>query len=171
VHRSTPVKGDVFHYMLSPTSAAKVPNLFMPQDDAQRRQLHHQPRQPLPLAGQQAEGARRRDLPGFAAAEVLYNEDGRVKGIATGDMGIGKDGEHKDSYTPGMELHAKYTIFAEGCRGHLGKQLIERASASTRARPQHYGIGIKELWEIDPAKHRSGAGDPHAGLAAAAERR
>ena len=94
--------------------------------------------------------------PGFAAAEVLYNEDGSVKGVATGDMGIGKNGEHTDSYTPGMELHAKQTIFAEGCRGSLAKGLQERFKLREGVDPQTYGIGIKELWEIDPAKHKEG---------------
>lgn len=94
--------------------------------------------------------------PGFAAAEVLYHEDGSVKGIATGDMGVSASGEHKDSYTQGMELHGKYTVFAEGCRGHLGKQLIEKFNLDEGCDPQHYGIGFKEIWEIDPAKHKPG---------------
>jgi electron-transferring-flavoprotein dehydrogenase len=102
------------------------------------------------LAGQ-AENLGVEIYPGFAAAEILFHEDGRVKGIATGDAGISASGEHKDSYTPGMELHAKYTLFAEGCRGHLGKQLIKRFGLDTGRGTQHYGIGIKELWEIDPA--------------------
>ena len=103
--------------------------------------------------------------PGFAAAEVLYNEDGSVKGVATGDMGIGKNGEHTDNYTPGMELHARQTIFAEGCRGSLAKGLMERFKLREGVDPQTYGIGIKELWEIDPAKHKAGSGRPHHRLA------
>jgi electron-transferring-flavoprotein dehydrogenase len=94
--------------------------------------------------------------PGFAAAEVLYREDGSVKGVATGDMGIGKNGEHTEAYTPGMELHAKQTIFAEGCRGSLAKGLMECFDLRKDCDPQTYGIGIKELWEIDPAKHKAG---------------
>ena len=105
---------------------------------------------------QQAEALGVEIFPGFAAAEVLYDEDGAVKGVATGDMGIGKDGEPTDNYQPGMELHAKYTIFAEGCRGHLAKQLMERFKLRDGVDPQIYGIGIKELWEIDPAKHKAG---------------
>jgi len=105
---------------------------------------------------EQAEGMGVEIYPGFAAAEVLYNEDGSVKGIATGDMGIAEDGSHKDSYMPGMELHAKYTVFAEGCRGHLGKQLIRKFSLDAGCDPQHYGIGFKEIWDIDPAKHKPG---------------
>ncbi|MGE0153933.1 MAG: electron transfer flavoprotein-ubiquinone oxidoreductase [Reyranellaceae bacterium] len=94
--------------------------------------------------------------PGFAAAEVLYNEDGSVKGVATGDMGVAKDGTHKDSYTPGMELHAKYTLFAEGVRGSLTKMLFDRFSLREGVQPQKFGIGLKELWQIDPAKHKPG---------------
>ncbi len=94
--------------------------------------------------------------PGFAAAEVLYGEDGAVVGVATGDMGVGGDGARSANYQAGIELRAKYTFFAEGCRGHLGKQLMERFDLRAGVEPQTYGIGIKELWEIDPAKHRLG---------------
>jgi len=94
--------------------------------------------------------------PGFAAAEVLYHDDGSVKGIATGDMGIAKDGHHKDSFTEGMELHGKYTFFAEGVRGSLSKMLFEKFKLRDGVDPQKFGIGIKELWEIDPAKHKPG---------------
>ena len=106
--------------------------------------------------GTQAEAAGAEIYPGFAAAEVLYHEDGRVKGIATGDMGIGKDGEPTANYQPGMELHAKYTLFAEGCRGSLSKSLMARFNLRDGCDPQTYGIGIKELWDIDPAKHVPG---------------
>src|SRR5699024_7512829 len=105
---------------------------------------------------QQAENLGVEIYPGFAANEVLYNEDGSVKGIATGDFGIAADGSHKDGYMPGMELHAKYTVFSEGCRGQLGKQLIQQFKLDQDADPQHYGIGIKELWDIDPALHQEG---------------
>ncbi len=105
---------------------------------------------------QQAEALGVEIFPGFAAAEVLYNDDGSVKGVATGNMGVGKDGEPHDGFQLGMELHAKYTIFAEGARGHLGKQLIERFKLDAGRDPQSYGIGLKELWEIDPAKHQPG---------------
>jgi len=106
--------------------------------------------------GQQAEAVGVEIFPGFAAAEVLYNEDGSVKGVATGDMGIGKDGQQTENYQPGMELLAKYTFFAEGCRGHLGKQLQEKFNLRDGVDPQVYGIGLKELWQIDPAKHKPG---------------
>ncbi len=95
-------------------------------------------------------------FPGFAAAEVLYNEDGSVKGVATGDMGIGRDGEKKPDYMPGMELHAKYTFFAEGVRGSLSKQLIRQFELDANSQPQVFGLGIKELWDIDPDKHVPG---------------
>jgi electron-transferring-flavoprotein dehydrogenase len=95
-------------------------------------------------------------FPGFAAAEILYDEHGAVMGVATGDMGVARDGTHKDSYTPGLELHAKYTFFAEGVRGHLSKQLIRQFKLDEDSQPQIYGLGIKELWDIDPTKHVPG---------------
>ena len=94
--------------------------------------------------------------PGFAATEVLYGDKGEVLGIATGDMGVGRDGEPKDSFTRGMELRGKYTLFAEGARGSLTKQVIARFGLDQGREPQKYGIGIKELWRIDPAKHQAG---------------
>jgi electron-transferring-flavoprotein dehydrogenase len=105
---------------------------------------------------QQAEALGVEIYPGFAGAEVLFNEDGSVRGVATGDMGIGRDGQPTSAHQPGMELLAKYTLFAEGCRGHLGKQLEERFKLRTGADPQVYGIGIKELWEIKPEQHVKG---------------
>jgi len=106
--------------------------------------------------GQQAEALGVEIFPGFPAAEVLYNEDGSVKGVATGNLGINKEGEPTENFQLGMELHAKYTIFAEGARGHLGKQLIAKYKLDAGKDPQSYGIGLKELWEIDPAKHQPG---------------
>ncbi|HWZ06162.1 MAG TPA: NAD(P)/FAD-dependent oxidoreductase, partial [Bradyrhizobium sp.] len=94
--------------------------------------------------------------PGFAAAEVLYDDKGAVRGIATGDMGIAKDGSHKSSYTRGMELVGKYTLFAEGARGSLTKQLIAKYSLDANREPPKFGIGLKEVWQIDPAKHSKG---------------
>ena len=107
------------------------------------------------LAGQ-AEALGVEIFPGFAAAEVLWNDDGSVKGVATGDMGVARDGTRKDSYQPGLELHAKYTFFAEGVRGHLSKQLIRHFDLAKDVEPQVYGIGIKELWDIEPGKHVPG---------------
>ena len=107
--------------------------------------------------GEQAEAAGVEIYPGFAAAEVLYEENGKVKGVATGDMGIGKNGEQMANYQPGFELHARQTIFAEGCHGSLTKTLFEKYNLRDGVSPQTYGIGIKELWEIDPDKHHRGS--------------
>jgi electron-transferring-flavoprotein dehydrogenase len=106
--------------------------------------------------GTQAEALGVEIYPGFAAAEVLFTADGRVRGVATGDMGIGKRGEVTARHQPGIELHAKYTIFAEGCRGHLGKMLEARYKLREGVAPQVYGIGVKELWEVKPEKHVPG---------------
>jgi electron-transferring-flavoprotein dehydrogenase len=113
--------------------------------------------------GQQAESLGVEIYPGFAASEVLYNDDGSVRGVATGNMGVGRDGEPTDAFQPGMELLAKYTLFAEGARGHLGKQLIDRFKLDEGRDAQSYGIGIKELWEIDPAKHKPLDSDTYGG--------
>jgi electron-transferring-flavoprotein dehydrogenase len=107
------------------------------------------------LAGQ-AEALGVEIFPGFAAAEVLFHDDGSVKGVATGDMGVARDGTHKPDYQPGMELHGKYTFFAEGARGHLTKELKRIFSLDTESEPQVYGIGLKELWDIEPDKHVRG---------------
>jgi electron-transferring-flavoprotein dehydrogenase len=106
--------------------------------------------------GQQAEAMGVEVFPGFPAAEILYNDDGSVKGVATGNMGVNREGVPTDAFQLGMELHAKYTLFAEGSRGHLGKQLMVKYDLNKGKDPQSYGIGIKELWEIDPAKHKPG---------------
>ncbi len=105
---------------------------------------------------EQAEGLGVEIFPGFPAAEILYNEEGSVKGVATGDMGVARDGSHKADYQRGMELHGRYTLFAEGARGHLTKQLKARFALDADCEPQVYGIGMKELWDIDPAKHQPG---------------
>ncbi len=152
----TEVTGDDIYYMTSDEKAIKVPGFAVPKT------MHNEGNYIISLGNlcrwlaEQAEGMGAEIYPGFAAAEVLYNEDGSVKGIATGDMGIAADGSQKDSYMPGMELHAKYTLFSEGCRGHLGKQLIEKFNLAEGKDPQHYGIGIKELWKIKPEKHSQG---------------
>ncbi len=107
--------------------------------------------------GRQAESLGVEIYPGFAASEILYDGTGRVKGIATGDMGIGKDGQPTENHEPGVELHATYTLFGEGCRGSLSKTLIEKFNLDLESDPQTYAIGIKELWEVDPEKHDRGA--------------
>ena len=152
----TEVTRDEIHFMTSASSTVKVPSIFAPKT------MHNQGNYIISLGNlcrwlaEQAEGMGAEIYPGFAAAEVLYHDDGRVKGIATGDMGVAEDGSQKDSYMLGMELHAKYTFFAEGCRGHLGKQLMQQFDLNKDAEPQHYGLGIKEIWEIDPDKHEQG---------------
>jgi electron-transferring-flavoprotein dehydrogenase len=153
---TTAVKGDRFYFYTSQNGAIKLPNFFIPKPTHNEGNYIVSMGNVCRWLAEQAEGLGVEVYPGFAAAEVLYNDDGSVKGIATGDMGVSASGEHKDSYMPGMELHGKYTLFAEGCRGHLGKQLIQRFSLDADSDPQHYGIGIKEIWEISPEKHEEG---------------
>ena len=105
---------------------------------------------------EKAEGLGVEIFPGFPASEIIYNEDGSVKGVATQDMGIDKEGNKKDSFESGIELHAKVTVFAEGCRGHLGKQLIKKFDLSKGKDPQQYGIGLKEIWEVNEKQHEEG---------------
>ena len=153
---NTEVSGDEVHFYTSMEKSIKMPNFMIPKP------MHNSGNYIVSLGnvtrwlGEQAEALGVEIFPGFAAAEILYNDDGSVAGVATGDMGIGSDGEHKDSFEPGMELRAKYTVFAEGCRGHLGKQLISKFNLDEGRSPQHYGIGIKELWKIDKEKHQPG---------------
>jgi electron-transferring-flavoprotein dehydrogenase len=153
---NTAVKEDKFFFYLSQKSAIKLPNFFIPKPTHNDGNYIVSMGNVCRWLAEQAEGLGVEIYPGFAAAEVLYHEDGRVKGVATGDMGVSASGEHKDSYMPGMELHAKYTLFAEGCRGHLGKQLISRFALDAGKDSQHYGIGIKEIWEIPADKHQEG---------------
>lgn len=151
----TPVVNDEILMLPNATSTLKIPNFFAPKT------MHNHGNYIISLGelGQwlagQAEALGVEIFPGFAASEILY-EDGAVKGIATGDMGISASGDKKAGYAPGMELHAKYTVFAEGCRGHLGKQLIEKFQLHENKDPQHYGIGIKELWEVPAANAKPG---------------
>ena len=105
---------------------------------------------------EQAESLGVEIFPGFPASEIIYHENGSVKGVATQDMGIDKDGNKKDSFESGIELHAKVTVFAEGCRGHLGKELIKKFELDKDKDPQQYGIGFKEIWEVDESKHEEG---------------
>ncbi|MFP6559618.1 electron transfer flavoprotein-ubiquinone oxidoreductase [Paraburkholderia sp. B3] len=150
-----PVTEDKFLF-LSETGAKAVPNWALPENFRNHGNYVISLANVTRWLGQQAEALGVEIFPGFPAAEVLFNDDGSVKGVATGNMGIGKDGEPTENFQLGMELHAKYTLFAEGCRGHLGRQLNEKLKLDRDADPQVYGIGIKELWEIDPAKHQPG---------------
>lgn len=153
---NTPVVADDIYVLRSAHKAIRVPALFVPKTMLNEGNYIISLGNLCRWLGEQAESMGAEIFPGFAAAEVLYNDDGSVKGIATGDMGIAANGDQKDSYMPGMELHAKYTLFTEGCRGHLGKQLIERFKLDEGKDPQHYGIGIKELWDVEPDKHKEG---------------
>ncbi|NLD13776.1 MAG: electron transfer flavoprotein-ubiquinone oxidoreductase [Gammaproteobacteria bacterium] len=153
---NTPVKRDDIYLFKSAEKAQKIPGLFVPKT------MHNEGNYIISLGNlcrwlaEQAENLGVEVYPGFAAQEALINDEGAVYGILTGDMGIDRDGNQKDSYTPGMELRAKYTLFAEGCRGHIGKQLMARYQLDKDCDPQHYGLGIKEIWDIDPAKHEQG---------------
>ncbi len=143
-------------YILSETGAMKVPNSLLPKC------FHNEGNYVISLGnvcrwlGEQAEALGVEIYPGFAGAEVLFAENGAVKGVATGDMGRLRDGSEGPNFQPGMELLGKYTFFAEGCRGHLGKQLQAHFNLNDGADPQTYGIGLKELWEITPEQHQAG---------------
>ena len=153
---NTPVTHDEVYILKDAQTATQLSNALIPKT------MHNEGNYIVSLGnvcrwlGEQAEGMGVNIFPGFAASEILYNPDGSVRGILTGDMGVGADGEPKDSFTPGMELLAKYTLFAEGSRGHLGKRLIKEFKLDEGADAQHYGIGLKELWDIEPAKHKPG---------------
>lgn len=152
---NAPVTADRF-LILSETGATQIPNSLLPQC------FHNEGNYVISLGnvcrwlGEQAEALGVEIYPGFAGAEVLFDENGAVKGVATGDMGRLHDGSEGPNFQPGMELHGKYTFFAEGCRGHLAKQLMEHFNLNEGADPQTYGIGLKELWEIQPDKHQTG---------------
>ena len=153
---NTPVKKDHFLFYLSKKWSVKLPNFFIPKPTHNHGNYIVSMANVCRWLAEQAEAMEVDIYPGFAASEVVFHEDGSVKGIATGDMGVGLDGEHKSGYAQGMELYAKYTLFAEGCRGHLGKQLIAKFELDKDSDPQHYGIGIKEIWDIPKDKHEEG---------------
>jgi electron-transferring-flavoprotein dehydrogenase len=152
----SPVTGDEIFVFTGPEKRIKVPGLFAPKT------MHNKGNYVISLGklcrwlAEQAENLGVEVFPGFAASEVLYGDNNEVLGIATGDMGVSHNGEQKASYMQGMELRAKYTLFSEGCRGHLGKQLIAKYSLDAGKDPQHYGIGIKELWKIPAEQHQAG---------------
>ncbi|MBC3303770.1 electron transfer flavoprotein-ubiquinone oxidoreductase [Pseudomonas sp. SWRI18] len=154
---NTPVVRDDIYVLRSSDASTKVPDFFVPKT------MHNEGNYIISLGNlcrwlaQQAENLGVEVYPGFAAQEALFDENGVVRGIITGDLGVDREGKPKEGvYTPGMELRGKYTLFAEGCRGHIGKQLIKRFNLDSDADTQHYGIGLKEIWEIDPAKHQPG---------------
>ncbi len=151
----TPV-GDNWHWALSASKKYPLPHVMMPPLMSNKGCYTGSLGNLCRWLAEQAEGLGVEIFPGFAAAEILYNDDGSVKGVATGDMGVGRDGSHKGDYQPGMELHGKYTFFAEGARGHLTKQLKAKYNLEVDCQPQVYGLGMKELWDIDPANHVPG---------------
>ena len=153
---ATKVTGDDIYLLNGEDSAIKLPNFSVPKT------MHNDGNYIVSMGNvcrwlaEQAEQLGVEIFPGFPAQEVIYNEDGSVAGVLTGDMGLDVEGNPKDSFVPGMELRAKYTVFAEGCRGHLGKELIAKFNLDADKSPQHYGLGFKEIWDIDPEKHQEG---------------
>ena len=153
---NTKVESDEVYFLPNENSSLKFPNFIVPKSMQNHGNFIISLGNLCRWLGEKATELGAEIFPGFAAAEILYNEDGSVKGVSTGDMGLDSDGKEKSSYEPGFEFHAKYTVFAEGCRGHLGKEIIERYSLDADCDPQHYGIGIKEVWEIPAGQHREG---------------
>jgi electron-transferring-flavoprotein dehydrogenase len=151
----TAVTDDRFYY-LGENGGVRLPNVMMPPLMNNHGNYIVSLGEVCRWLGQKAEALGVEIYPGFAAAEVLYDDSGAVAGVATGDMGIGKNNEPKESFTRGMELRAKYTLFAEGARGNLGKQLIAKFGLGDGREPQKFGIGLKELWQVKPDKHRKG---------------
>ena len=153
---NTPVADDEIYLFGSEEKSVAVPHAFVPKT------MHNEGNYIISIGKlcqwleEQAANLGVEIFAGFAATDILYNEEGAVKGVATGDMGVDAQGQPKDSYTPGVDLIAKYTVFAEGCRGHLGKALMERYQLHKDKDPQHYGIGIKELWEVPAEQHKPG---------------
>ena len=153
---TTQVTGDDIYLLNSDTNGIKLPNFAVPKT------MHNEDNYIVSMGNvcrwlaEQAEQLGVEIFPGFPAQDVIYNDDGSVGGIITGDMGLDAEGNEKDSFMPGMELRAKYTVFAEGCRGHLGKELIAKFNLDEGSSPQHYGLGFKEIWDIDPANHQEG---------------
>ena len=153
---NTAVTGDDIYLFNGEDSSVKLPHFSVPKT------MHNDGNYIVSMGNvcrwlaEQAEQLGVEIFPGFPAQDIIYNEDGSVGGVITGDMGLDKDGKPKDSFMPGMELKAKYTVFAEGCRGHLGKELIAKFALDADKSPQHYGLGFKEIWDIAPEKHQEG---------------
>ncbi|MCY3884697.1 MAG: electron transfer flavoprotein-ubiquinone oxidoreductase [Gammaproteobacteria bacterium] len=153
---ATPVSADEAYCLINDRQSISIPQALVPEA------LHNQGNYAISLGNicrwmsEQAESMGVMLFPGFAATELLYTDDGAVGGVATGDMGIDRQGQHKFSYQPGYELKASFTLLAEGCRGHLGKQLLTKFDLAADASPQHYAIGLKELWEIPESSHELG---------------
>lgn len=152
----TKVAKDDIYFMTNDKGAVKVPSLFVPHT------MHNEGNYIISLANlcrwlaEQAEALEVEVFPGFAGAEILFGEQNQVTGVITGDMGRGSNGQEKSGYTAGMELRGKYTVFAEGCRGHIGKQIINHYRLNDGKDPQHYGLGIKEIWKVPSENHQPG---------------
>ncbi|ODS92459.1 MAG: electron transfer flavoprotein-ubiquinone oxidoreductase [Comamonas sp. SCN 65-56] len=151
-----PVTDDGYVFLGAEGGSFRIPNLFLPPFANNHGNYIVSLGEVTKWLAEQAEALGVEIFPGFAAAEVLYDDKGAVKGVATGNMGVGKDGTPTDNFQLGMELLGKYTVFAEGARGHLGKQVIARYKLDEGRDPQSWGLGVKELWEIDPARHQPG---------------
>lgn len=152
----TAVTGDDIYYLPGEGKSVRFPDMLVPKPMRNHGNYIISLGNLCRWLAEQAMELGAEVFPGFAAAEILYHDDGTVKGVATGDMGVDAKGEKKDAYEPGFEFHAKYTILAEGCRGHLGKELIARFELDKDSDPQHYGIGLKEVWEVPPELHKEG---------------
>ena len=153
---TTAVAADEFHFLTGPRSSIRVPRIFVPAS------MHNRGNYVVSLGnvcrwlGEQAEGLGVDIFPGFAASQLLLDDDGTVRGVTTGEMGLDAAGNPKDSHEAGIDLLARQTVFAEGSRGHLGRQLIERFELDGDSDPQHYALGLKELWEVSPSQHEAG---------------
>ncbi|TNE35845.1 MAG: electron transfer flavoprotein-ubiquinone oxidoreductase [Alphaproteobacteria bacterium] len=152
----TPVVDDQFHFLTGDKGGIRLPNFMMPPLMSNHGNYIVSLGNVCRWLAEQAEALGVEIYPGFACSEVVYNDDGSVKGVATGDFGVARDGSHKGGYTPGMELHGKYTLIAEGVRGSLAKQLIAKFDLDKDCEPQKFGIGLKELWQVAPEKHHPG---------------
>lgn len=152
----TRVTEDHFHCLVNDHRSIKVPHTLIPRPSRNDRNYVTSLGNLCRWMAQQAEDLGVMLFPGFAATEILYDKQNKVIGVATGDMGIDRSGQEKSSHQPGLELRASYTVFAEGCRGHLGKQLIAKHELDKNSSPQHYAIGLKELWEVPSSNHKPG---------------
>ncbi|MDO6565264.1 electron transfer flavoprotein-ubiquinone oxidoreductase [Amphritea sp. 1_MG-2023] len=152
----TEVTEDRIYLLKDDQKSSKIPNFLVPKTMHNHGNYIASVGNLCRWLAEQAEQLGVEVFPGFPASYIIYGDDGQVAGIGTGDMGLDEEGNQKDTYMPGMDLLAKYTVFTEGCRGHLGKELIAKYQLNAGKDAQHYGIGIKELWDIDPAKHEPG---------------
>lgn len=152
----TPVKEDKTYWLSNAQKARRIPTLFTPKTFNNHGNYIVSLGNVCRWLAEQAENLGVEIFPGFAASQLLFSDDDKVIGIITSDMGISSNGSQKESFEPGIELRAKYTLFAEGCRGHLGKQLIQKFNLDIDKQPQHYGLGIKELWQVPAEQHQAG---------------